>query len=98
MEDFWLLFVADDAAGAVVEEVLERAPREDFLTLIFVGRTMKCGLLQDISQAVRMEADKRRLQDILRHIFGVAVLFVKCLETGVCSWEFLAAEKSSSGK
>ena len=36
MEDFWLLVVVDDAAGAVVKEVLERAPREDFLTLIFV--------------------------------------------------------------
>jgi hypothetical protein len=34
MEDFCLLFVADDAAGAVVERVLEVAPREDFLTLI----------------------------------------------------------------
>jgi hypothetical protein len=37
MEDFCLLFVADDAAGAVVEGVLEVAPRKDFLTLIFVS-------------------------------------------------------------
>ena len=36
MEDFWLLLIVDNAAGAVVEEVLERAPREDFLTLIFL--------------------------------------------------------------
>jgi hypothetical protein len=35
MEDFWSLFVADDAASAVLDEVLEVAPCEDFLTLIF---------------------------------------------------------------
>jgi hypothetical protein len=42
MEEFWLPFiVADDGAGAVVDEVLELAPREVFLTLIFAA----CGLL-----------------------------------------------------
>ena len=42
MEDLWLPFiVADDRAGAVVDEVLEIAPREVFLTLIFAA----CGLL-----------------------------------------------------
>ena len=41
MEDFWLPFVvADDDAGAV-DEVLEIAPREVFLTFIFAA----CGLL-----------------------------------------------------
>ena len=70
MEDFWLPFiVADDGAGAVVDEVLETAPREVFLTLIFAT----CGLLwcalHMIRQARRMEADKIQLQDILGHIF-----------------------------
>jgi len=69
MEDFWLPFVvADDGAGAV-DEVLEIAPREVFLTFIFAA----CGLLwyvpHMIRQARRMEADKIWLQGILRHIF-----------------------------
>jgi len=69
MEDFWLPFVADDGAGAVVDEVLEIAPREGFWTFIFAA----CGLLWYVShmmrQARRMEADKIWLQGILRHIF-----------------------------
>jgi hypothetical protein len=70
MEDFWLPFiVADDGADAVVDDVLEVAPREAFLTLIFVA----CGLywyaLHMIRQARRTEADKIRLQGILKHIF-----------------------------
>ena len=99
MEDFWLPFVvADDGAGAVVDEVLEIAPREVFLTFIFAA----CGLLwyvpHMIRQARRMEADKIWLQDILRHIF----LRLQCglweyFDTIVCSWEILATGKSSSG-
>jgi hypothetical protein len=70
MEDFWLPFVvADDGAGAVVDEVLETAPREGFLTLIFAA----CGLLwcapHMIRPTRRMEADKIQLQNILGHIF-----------------------------
>ena len=69
MEDFWLPFVADDGAGAVVGEVLEIAPREVFLTFIFAA----CGLLWSvphmICQARRMKGDKIWLQGILRHIF-----------------------------
>ena len=65
MEDLWLLVVVDDAVGAVVEEYLERAPREDFLTLIFVGRIVKRGSSRVDSQDGRIKADKRRCQVIL---------------------------------
>lgn len=83
MEDFWLpLIVVDDGAGAVVDEVLEIAPREVFLTLIFAA----CGLLRwalhIIRQAKRMEADKIRLQDILGHIFfDCSAVCRKCVDT-----------------
>jgi hypothetical protein len=69
MEDFWLPFiVADDGVGAVVDEVLEIAPREVFLTLIFAACGLLWWALHMIRQAGRMEADKIRLQDILGHI------------------------------
>jgi hypothetical protein len=93
MEDFWLPLVADDGAGAV-DEVLEIAPREVFLTFIFAA----CGLLwyvpHMICQPRRMEGDKICLQGILRHIF----LRLRCdlsegFDTTVCSWEILATAK-----
>src|SRR5271163_1971173 len=98
MEDFWLPFVvADDGAGAV-DEVLEIAPREVFLTFIFAA----CGLLwyvpHMIRQARRIEADKLWLQDILGHIFlRLQCGLSECFDTTVCAWEILATGKSSSG-
>src|SRR4051794_24492836 len=89
MEDFWLPFdVADDVAGAVVDEVLEIAPREVFLTLIFAA----CGLLwcalHIIPQARRMDVAKTRPQDILGSIsFDCSAVYpsmsIHCLLMGI---------------
>ena len=99
MEDFWLPFiVAGDGAGAVVDEVLETAPREVFLTLIFAT----CGLLwyalHMIRQARGMEADKIRLQNILGHIsFDCGAVCRSASIPLLPHGKFWAPGKSSSG-
>lgn len=96
MEDFAVLFVADDAAG-VVDEVLEIPPREDFLTLILAGWCLKWCSLQLVRKPGECKLTRVGFSTFSDTFSWVAKLCVWS-NTTVCSWEILAAEKSSSGK